>query len=152
MKKIIFGTFVLICGVLMTACGDTTEEVKSTVESEVNSVLDSSDKVYMQIANGEDLGDGTVELVNSTINIDDNELQFVTEDFDESKTTFVYVANQKVFEEKIKNGEEYSLDITGIDDAHLTDYQPRVQFVQYSDDTEEGDITLFQQLRYRVAE
>ncbi|MGG5315809.1 hypothetical protein [Enterococcus sp. AZ072] len=152
MKKILLGTFVLVFGVLLTACGDTNEEVKSTVESEVNSVLDSSDKAYMQIASKEDFGDGTVELVNSTINVDDNELQFVAEDFDESKTTFVYVANQKVFEEKIRNGKEYSLDITEIDDAHLTDYQPRVQFVQYSDDTEEGDITLFQQLRYKVAE
>lgn len=72
-------------------------------------------------------------------------------DFDEEKTTFVYVANQKVLAESLKNNQEYSIDIEGLEDAHPTDYKSKVQFYQTEDDTEDNEnVTLFKQVRYTV--
>lgn len=73
----------------------------------------------------------------------------MTEVIDETKVTFIFVANKKV-EQKIKNDESYELDIKGIKDAHRTDYKPQVQLLQTTDDTEEGDILVFKQVRYTV--
>lgn len=73
----------------------------------------------------------------------------MTEVIDETKVTFIFVANKKV-EQKIKNDESYELDIKDIKDAHRTDYKPQVQLLQTTDDTEEGDILVFKQVRYTV--
>ncbi len=51
---------------------------------------------------------------------------------------------------KIKNGEPYKLDITGIEDAHRTDYKPRVQLLQNEDDDKDGEMVTFKQVRYTV--
>ena len=64
--------------------------------------------------------------------------------------TFIFVANKKVFEQKIKNNESYKLNIQGIKDAHRTDYKPKVQLIQTNDDTEDGDIITFKQVRYTI--
>ena len=74
----------------------------------------------------------------------------MTEGIDENKVTFIYVANKKVFEQKINNGESYKLNIKGIKDAHRTDYKPKVQLLQTKDDNEDGDIVIFKQVRYTV--
>ena len=74
----------------------------------------------------------------------------MTEGIDENKVTFIYVANKEVFEQKIKNGESYKLNIMEIEDAHRTDYKPKVRLLQTVDDTEDGDIVTFKQIRYKV--
>ena len=76
----------------------------------------------------------------------------IAEGIDENKITFIVVANKKVFEQKIKNNESYKLNITDIKDAHRTDYKPKVQLMQTKDDTENGDIVTFKQVRYTVKE
>lgn len=86
----------------------------------------------------------------TNIAVKDDELEFMTSGIDENKVTFIYVANQKVFEQKIKNNQDYRFSIKKIKDAHRTDYRPKVQLVQYSNDTEKGDITTFKQERYSV--
>ena len=74
----------------------------------------------------------------------------MTKGIDENKVTFIFVANKKVFEQKIKNDESYKLNIKGIKDAHRTDYKPKVQLLQTKDDTENGNIVTFKQVRYTV--
>lgn len=76
------------------------------------------------VENSLETGNGSIELLTPTITTKDNELEIKTEGIDENKVTFIYVANKKVFEQKIKNGESYKLDITDIEDAHRTDYKP----------------------------
>ncbi|WP_144613925.1 hypothetical protein [Bacillus cereus] len=95
-------------------------------------------------------GNGSIELLTPTITTKDNELEIKTEGIDENKVTFIYVANTKVFEKKIKNGESYKLDITGIKDAHRTGYKPRVQLLQNEDDDKDGEMVTFKQVRYTV--
>ncbi|MGG0708070.1 hypothetical protein [Bacillus paramobilis] len=95
-------------------------------------------------------GNGSIELLTPTITTKDNELEIKTEGIDENKVTFIYVANTKVFEQKIKNGESYKLDITDIKDAHRTDYKPRVQLLQNEDDDKDGEMVTFKQVRYTV--
>ncbi|OQR57287.1 hypothetical protein [Bacillus sp. CDB3] len=95
-------------------------------------------------------GNGNMELLTPTITTKDNELEIKTEGIAENKVTFIYVANTKVFEQKIKNDEPYKLDITSIKDAHRTDYKPRVQLWQTKDDTQDGDMVTFKQVRYTV--
>lgn len=95
-------------------------------------------------------GNGSMELLTPTITTKDNELEIKTEGIDENKVTFIYVANTKVFEQKIKNGESYKLDITGIKDAHRTDYKPRVQLLQNENDDKDGEMVTFKQVRYTV--
>lgn len=112
--------------------------------------LDSSDKAGYETAFKGDTGYGSIELLTPTITTKDNELEFTTKDFDENKLTFIFVANKKVFEQKITNDKSYTLNIKGIKDAHRTNYYPKVQFLQTVDDTEEGDITSFKQVRYTV--
>ncbi len=53
-------------------------------------------------------------------------------------------------EQKIKNSESYKLDITGINDAHRTDYKPKVQLLQTKDDNKDGEMITFKQVRYTV--
>jgi len=114
--------------------------------------LDSSDKAEVEIATKQETGNGSIELLTPTITPDDNLLEFTTEAIDENKITFIYVANKLVLEEKIKNNESYKLNIEGIKDAHRTDYKPKVQLLQTKDDTEDGDIVTFKQVRYTVEE
>ncbi|MBE5106075.1 hypothetical protein IGI01_12410 [Bacillus thuringiensis] len=95
-------------------------------------------------------GNGSIELLTPTITTKDNELEIKTEGIDENKVTFIYVANKKVFEQKIKNDESYKLDIKGIKDAHRTDYKPKVQLLQTKDDSKDGDMVTFKQVRYTV--
>ncbi|MED3397787.1 hypothetical protein [Bacillus wiedmannii] len=102
------------------------------------------------IENSLEIGNGSIELLTPTITTKDNELEFKTEGIDENKVTFIYVANKKVFEQKIKNGESYKLDITDIEDAHRTDYKPRVQLLQNKDDDKDGEMVTFKQVRYTV--
>ena len=139
MKKIIGLSFILFAGITLSGCSGIIE----------NS-LDSSDRADYEIAFKQETGNGSIELLTPTITTKDNQLDFMTEGIDENKVTFISVANKKVFEQKIKNDESYELDIKGIKDAHRTDYKPKVQLWQTTDDTEDGDIVVFKQVRYTV--
>ncbi|KAB2385294.1 hypothetical protein [Bacillus toyonensis] len=100
--------------------------------------------------NSLETGNGSMELLTPTITTKDNELEIKTEGIDENKVTFIYVANKKVLEQKIKNSESYKLDITGINDARRTDYKPKVQLLQTKDDNKDGEMITFKQVRYTV--
>ncbi len=100
--------------------------------------------------NSLETGKGSIELLTSTITTKDNELEFKTEGIDENKVTFIYVANKKVLEQKINNGESYKVNIKDIEHAHRTDYKPKVQLLQTKDDTQDGDTVTFKQVRYTV--
>ena len=139
MKKIIGLSFILFAGITLSGCSGIIE----------NS-LDSSDRTNYEIAFKQETGNGSIELLTPTITTKDNQLEFMTEGIDENKVTFIYVANKKVLEQKIKNDESYKLDIKGIKDAHRTDYKPKVQLWQTTDDTEDGDMVTFKQVRYTV--
>ncbi|MFJ9462630.1 hypothetical protein [Viridibacillus arvi] len=139
MKKIIGLSFILFAGITLSGCSDIIEDS-----------LDSSDRAAIEIATKQSTGNGSIELLTPTITTKDNQLEFMTEGIDENKVTFIFVANKKVFEQKIKNDESYKLDINGIKDAHRTDYKPKVQLLQTLDDTEDGDIVTFKQVRYTV--
>ncbi len=95
-------------------------------------------------------GNGSMELLTPTITTKDNELEIKTEGIDENKVTFIYVANKKVLEQKLKNGESYKLNIKDIEHAHRTDYKPKVQLLQTKDDNDDGEIVTFKQVRYTV--
>ncbi|MDA1668986.1 hypothetical protein BK767_23690 [Bacillus thuringiensis serovar kyushuensis] len=95
-------------------------------------------------------GKGSMELLTPTITAKDNELEIKTKGIDENKVTFIYVANKKVLEQKLKNGESYKLNITDIEHAHRTDYKPKVQLLQTKDDDDDGEIVTFKQVRYTV--
>lgn len=139
MKKIIGLSFILFAGITLSGCSGIIE----------NS-LDSSDRVDYEFSTKQETGNGSIELLTPTITTKDNHLEFITEGIDENKMTFIVVANKKVFEQKIKNDESYKLNIKGIKDAHRTDYKPKVQLMQTKDDTENGDIVTFKQVRYTV--
>ncbi|MEC1979782.1 hypothetical protein P9F15_04875 [Bacillus cereus] len=95
-------------------------------------------------------GKGSMELLTPTITAKDNELEIKTKGIDENKVTFIYVANKKVLEQKLKNGESYNLNIKDIEHAHRTDYKPKVQLLQTKDDNDDGEIVTFKQVRYTV--
>ncbi|MGZ9653084.1 hypothetical protein [Bacillus cereus] len=95
-------------------------------------------------------GKGSMELLTPTITAKDNELEIKTKGIDENKVTFIYVANKKVLEQKLKNGESYKLNIKDIEHAHRTDYKPKVQLLQTKDDNDDGEIVTFKQVRYTV--
>ncbi|MGE7919733.1 hypothetical protein ACQKM9_12385 [Viridibacillus sp. NPDC093762] len=139
MKKIVGLSFILFAGIILSGCSDIIEDS-----------LDSSDKAAIEIATKQETGNGSIALLTPTITTEDNQLEFMTEGIDENKVTFIFVANKKVFEQKIKNHESYKLDINGIKDAHRTDYKPKVQLLQTIDDSEDGDIVTFKQVRYTV--
>mgnify|MGYP003447047749 FL=1 len=132
MKNIIGLFSILFAGIILSGCSD---------------IIENPD---IEIALKQETGNGSVELLKPTITTKDNQLEFMTEGIDENKVTFIYVANKKVFEQKIKNGESYKLNIMDIEDAHRTDYKPKVQLLQTIDDTEDGDIVTFKQVRYKV--
>ncbi|MEH7153138.1 hypothetical protein CN404_11435 [Bacillus thuringiensis] len=94
-------------------------------------------------------GKGSMELLTPTITAKDNELEIKTKGIDENKVTFIYVANKKVLEQKLKNGESYKLNIKDIEHAHRTDYKPKVQLLQTKDD-DDGETVTFKQVRYTV--
>ncbi|HDR8093347.1 MULTISPECIES: hypothetical protein [Bacillus] len=100
--------------------------------------------------NSLETGNGSMELLTPTITTKDNELEIKTEGIDENKVTFIYVANKKVLEQKLKNGESYKLNIKDIEHAHRTDYKPKVQLLQTKDDDDGGEIVTFKQVRYTV--
>ncbi|HFK1750172.1 TPA: hypothetical protein ACGXP3_000453 [Bacillus cereus] len=100
--------------------------------------------------NSLETGNGSMELLTPTITTKDNELEIKTEGIDENKVTFIYVANKKVLEQKLKNGESYKLNIKDIEHAHRTDYKPKVQLLQTNDDDDGGEIVTFKQVRYTV--
>ncbi|WP_084248920.1 hypothetical protein [Bacillus sp. GZT] len=100
--------------------------------------------------NSLETGNGSMELLTPTITTKDNELEIKTEGIDENKVTFIYVANKKVLEQKLKNGESYKLNIKDIEHAHRTDYKPKVQLLQMKDDNDDGEIVTFKQVRYTV--
>lgn len=100
--------------------------------------------------NSLETGKGSIELLTPTITTKDNELKFKTEGIDENKVTFIYVANKKVLEQKINNGESYKVNIKDIEHAHRTDYKPRVQLLQNEDDDKDGEMVTFKQVRYTV--
>lgn len=139
MKRVFNLGIVLFVGISLTGCSQFIENN-----------LDSSDKADYEVAIKQDTGKGNIDLLTPTITVDDNQLEFITENIDENKVTFIYVANKKVFEEKIINNQEYKIDIKGIKDAHRTDYKPKVQLIQYKDDNEDGDLVTFKQVRYKV--
>ncbi|ARX67154.1 hypothetical protein [Bacillus thuringiensis] len=95
-------------------------------------------------------GKGSMELLTPTITTKDNELEIKTKGIDENKVTFIYVANKKVLEQKLKNSESYKLNIKDIEHAHRTDYKPKVQLLQTKDDNDDGEIVTFKQVRYTV--
>ncbi|PFT52791.1 hypothetical protein COK67_32000 [Bacillus cereus] len=95
-------------------------------------------------------GKGSMELLTPTITAKDNELEIKTKGIDENKVTFIYVANKKVLEQKLKNGEPYKLNIKDIEHAHRTDYKPKVQLFQTKDDNDDGEMVTFKQVRYTV--
>lgn len=139
MKKIIGVSFILVAGITLSGCSGIIE-----------SSLDPSDKADFEIATEQETGSGSIELLTPTITTKDHQLEFRTEGIDENKVTFISVANKKIFEQKIKNNESYELTIEDIKDAHRTDYEPKVQLWQTADDTEDGDIVVFKQVRYTV--
>ncbi|PGW35743.1 hypothetical protein [Bacillus thuringiensis] len=94
-------------------------------------------------------GKGSMKLLTPTITAKDNELEIKTKGIDENKVTFIYVANKKLLEQKLKNGESYKLNIKDIEHAHRTDYKPKVQLLQTKDD-DDGEIVTFKQVRYTV--
>ncbi len=100
--------------------------------------------------NSLETGNGSIALLTPTITTKDNELEIKTEGIDENKVTFIYVANKKVLEQKLKNGESYKLNIKDIEHAHRTDYKPKVQLLQTKDDNDDGEIVTFKQVRYTV--
>lgn len=130
----------LITSIGLFACG------------EIEGALESEDKTEIQVAMGKEVGNAELLLITSEIHKEDSQLEVLAEEVEESKTSYFYVANEKIFEEKIKNGDSYKLDIEGIEGAHSTDYNPKLQFIQYADDTEDGDISAFKQFRYNVIE
>lgn len=100
--------------------------------------------------NSLETGNASMELLTPTITTKDNELEIKTEGIDENKVTFIYVANKKVLEQKLKNGESYKLNIKDIEHAHRTDYKPKVQPLQTKDNNDDGEIVTFKQVRYTV--
>ena len=100
--------------------------------------------------NSLETGNASMELLTPTITTKDNELEIKTEGIDENKVTFIYVANKKVLEQKLKNDESYKLNIKDIEHAHRTDYKPKVQLLQTKDDNDDGEIVTFKQVRYTV--
>ena len=100
--------------------------------------------------NSLETGNGSMELLTPTITTKDNELEIKTEGIDENKVTFIYVANKKVLEQKINNGESYKLNNKDIEHAHRTDYKPKVQLLQTKDDDKDGEMVTFKQVRYTV--
>ncbi|MDA1904911.1 MULTISPECIES: hypothetical protein [Bacillus] len=102
------------------------------------------------VENSLETGSGSMELLTPTITTKDNELEIKTEGIDENKVTFIYVANKKVLEQKLKNGESYNLNIKDIEHAHRTDYKPKVQLLKTKDDHNDGEIVTFKQVRYTV--
>ncbi|HFJ9464631.1 hypothetical protein PDN28_09825 [Bacillus cereus] len=95
-------------------------------------------------------GKGSMELLTPTITAKDNELEIKTKGIDENKVTFIYVANKKVLEQKLKNSESYKLNIKDIEHSHRTDYKPKVQLFQTKDDNDDGEMVTFKQVRYTV--
>lgn len=151
MKKLCFVCLISIGFIGLAGCSEVDNEVKKEVDQANHEVKKELEKdPDIQIASHDDIGTGYVELKTTEITPSDNTLRFVLHDFDSEKKTYVYVANKEVLAEKLENGKEYSVNIEDIKDAHRTDYEPKMQFVQYQKDTESEDIIMFKQVRYQV--
>ncbi len=92
LKRIIGLSSILIASITLFGCSGIIE----------NS-LDSSDKADYEIATKQETGNGSIDLLTPTITTKDNQLEFMTEGIDENKVTFIFVANKKVFEQKMMN-------------------------------------------------
>lgn len=141
MKKVTYFIIMLLGVLLLSACS---EELKSLVDEE--------DAAAIEVATSQNTGKGSLKLLTPTITTDENQLKFETDGIDEDKITYIYVANQRVWAQKIKNKQSYKISIKDIKNAHRTDYKPKVQLFQYKDDNEENDMTTFKQDRYEVKE
>lgn len=141
MKKVTYFIIMLLGVLLLSACS---EELKSLVDEE--------DAAAIEVATSQNTGKGSLKLLTPTITTDENQLKFETDGIDEDKITYIYVANQKVWAQKIKNKKPYEISIEDIKNAHRTDYKPKVQLFQFKDDNEENDMTTFKQARYEVKE
>lgn len=129
--------FVVIALAALTGCS----EILNSEE-----LLGAEEEVVLN----SDTGEGTLELETPIITDGDTEIEIKMTDIDEDKTTFISVANEIVFEGSIKNNEVYTLDISEIKEAFRTDYDPKVQLLQTSNDEATGDIVTFKQVRYSV--
>ena len=142
MNKKCFSVLLFIGGMTLSGCSQI-----------IDRFVPEEEKGTYELMLKQEIGEGELELLSSTITMDDDELLFTTKNIDETKLTFIYVANTKVFEDKITNDKTFSLKIKDIKEAHSTDYKPRVQLVQYKNDDEESDeILTFKQKRYKVTE
>ena len=137
-KRCTFGLLTLFT-LLLTGC--------STVVSNLPNLVDSSEDTLVSTIN---IGKGTLAIKTPLISEKDNELLISTSDLDENKLTYIYVANQKVLEKKMKNNETYSLNIKNIKNAHLVDHKPKIQLKQFKDDKESEEILTFKQACYIV--
>ncbi|WP_080874445.1 hypothetical protein [Oceanobacillus timonensis] len=104
----------------------------------------------LEVAVNQDTGEGAMELVTPTITTADNEIAIKVNGIDEDKTTFISVANETIFEDKMENDKVYTFNIGDINDALRTDYDSKIQLIQTSNDEDSGDITVFKQVRYTV--
>lgn len=138
MKHISLILFIIIALQTLTGC------------SLIEELLDEGEQSDLEVAFKQDTGEGELELVTPTITTADDEIEIKVNGIDENKITFISVANETVFEDNIENNIVYKLDISGIEDALRTDYKPKVQLLQTSNDKVSGDIITFKQVRYTV--
>ncbi|GAB2567887.1 hypothetical protein [Gracilibacillus alcaliphilus] len=131
-------SIILLVMIMLTGC--------SLLEEYVG----EEDQGELETAFKQDTGEGVLELVTPTITTADEIVEIKVSGIDEDKITFISVANESVFEGTMENDKVYKLDISGIEGAFPTDYKPKLQLLQTSDDKESGDIITFKQVRYTV--
>lgn len=129
----------------------TTDSAWKEAQTALNESLTDSQKALLASIKTHEIGKGKLDLLTTKIKASGNQLKFTTEGIDENQTTFIYVANKKVFQQKIHNGQKYTLDIKNIPDAHRTNYKPKVFLMQFKYDKEFGDIITAKEARYTVS-
>ncbi|MEO1769544.1 hypothetical protein [Candidatus Enterococcus ferrettii] len=139
MKKSYLLIIILFNVILLTGCS-----------TEVEHSLDSEDMADLAVVRNQDFGNGTFELLSNPISVDSKELEFITSEIDENKITYIYVADKEVFKQKIKNEQPYKFSIKDVENAHSTEYNPKVQLVQYEKDNDMNNFTTFKQRSYQV--
>lgn len=143
MRKIICLVLLLLSGLFFRSY---------SIESNSINRLEKNNQAYVEISKNSDTGSGHLTLTANTISNVDNELIFFTSNISENKMTYIYVENCKVFEQKIINGEIYSIDISSIKEVHKINGKTKVQLIQYDNDKESGNIVTFKQACYKVVE
>lgn len=139
MKKIVLLLTILLSSTVFAGCSE-----------EVEKSLDSEEKAALTTGKNQDIGNGSFEILSTHITSNSNELELIASGIDEDKITYIYIANKEVLKEKMKNGQVYKLPIKDVDGAHNTDYDPKVQLVQYEKNNEDKDFTMFKEERYQV--